>query len=245
MSLSVLRTDLHTHTVASGHAFSTLNEIARSARAAQLELVGVTDHGPGMEGAPHAGYFEMSPRLPDTVDGIRVLMGIEANILDISGSLDLDDARLSLQGIVLAGLHGRTSYVGSTAEANTKAIMAVMSRGYVHVISHPYRNDYPTDVVELARGAASTGVLLELNVSLLRHSFAHPGAEGVVSQTRRMLDALHDLGGRCAISSDAHHSSEIEGFPASSSEILAKLEVPADLIANRDIESLRAHGWDL
>ena len=41
-----LLADLHTHTVASGHAYSTLTENVHVARSRGMELVAVTDHGP-------------------------------------------------------------------------------------------------------------------------------------------------------------------------------------------------------
>ena len=42
--------DLHTHTIASGHAYSTINEIAAEAARRQLRLIGMTDHGPALPG---------------------------------------------------------------------------------------------------------------------------------------------------------------------------------------------------
>lgn len=71
-------TDLHVHTLASGHAFSTLKEIVDSAIGAGLEAVAITDHGPSMEGSAHSGYFDMATRVPGEIDGLRIWMGIEA-----------------------------------------------------------------------------------------------------------------------------------------------------------------------
>lgn len=81
--------DLHTHTTGSGHAFSTLDELARAAADADVKVLGVTDHGPSMTGAPTHGYFEMSHRIPRFLHGVRVLFGCEANILDHTGRIDL------------------------------------------------------------------------------------------------------------------------------------------------------------
>ena len=41
--------DLHTHTVASGHAYNTIYEMARSASERGLSLLGITDHGPAID----------------------------------------------------------------------------------------------------------------------------------------------------------------------------------------------------
>ena len=45
--------DTHTHTVASGHAYSTLIENAKAASAKGLKALAVTDHGVAMPGGPH------------------------------------------------------------------------------------------------------------------------------------------------------------------------------------------------
>ncbi len=36
--------DMHTHTVASGHAYNTINEMAHAAARTGLELLGITEH---------------------------------------------------------------------------------------------------------------------------------------------------------------------------------------------------------
>ena len=45
--------DMHNHTIASGHAYSTIQEIAAEANKKGLKYVGITDHGPKMPGGPH------------------------------------------------------------------------------------------------------------------------------------------------------------------------------------------------
>ncbi len=42
--------DLHVHSVASGHAFSTIEETCRQAKKKELELVAITNHGPALPG---------------------------------------------------------------------------------------------------------------------------------------------------------------------------------------------------
>ncbi len=72
--------DLHTHTTASGHAYNTLYEMARSASGERgAHAVGSTDHAPKMPGTCHEFYFinfKVIPRTPvrrkDT-DGVRNL----------------------------------------------------------------------------------------------------------------------------------------------------------------------------
>ena len=74
--------DLHVHTVASGHAYSTVKEIVRVAADKGLLMIALTDHGPGMPGGAHAYHFSNQTALPDSMFGVRILKGIEANVMD-------------------------------------------------------------------------------------------------------------------------------------------------------------------
>ena len=42
--------DVHTHTIVSGHAYSTLQEMAEAARLKGLHILGMAEHAPSIEG---------------------------------------------------------------------------------------------------------------------------------------------------------------------------------------------------
>lgn len=65
MPLTRVVADLHCHTVASTHAYSTVTELARAAAEQRLLAIACTDHGPGAPDAPICGILEtwMSFRL--------------------------------------------------------------------------------------------------------------------------------------------------------------------------------------
>ena len=86
--------DAHTHTVASGHAFSSLQEMAKAAADMGLEVLGITEHGPSVPGTCPTLYFKNMFTVPRQMYGIRLLMGCEINILDTKGSLDLTDEQI-------------------------------------------------------------------------------------------------------------------------------------------------------
>lgn len=77
--------DLHTHTIASGHAYSTVTENAHAAAQRGLKVLAITDHGPLMPGAPHPYYFGNLKVIPEYLYGVRILRGIEANVTDRKG----------------------------------------------------------------------------------------------------------------------------------------------------------------
>lgn len=229
------RVDFHTHTLASGHAFNTLQEMARAARACEIAALGVTDHGPSMEGAPTPGYFEMVGRVPPEIEGVQILMGCEANITDLDGNIDLGKALAAEQRVLIVGLHRRTPYPTSTTKAeNTQAILRALGRQRPHIVSHPYRPDFPTDVVALAEAACDQGVLLEVNLALFRDllpSNSPAARDETIIQTRVMIDRLRRRGSGFVLNSDAHTASELPWDKALVDQLQSLLEfAPSDIL---------------
>lgn len=111
--------DLHCHTTASGHAYSTVTEIAAQAAALGLRAVAITDHGPALPGSADMRHFENLNLLPAHILGVRILRGVEANIINAEGGLDLPDSLLEKLDVVIAGFHGDTGYVPGSVEQNT------------------------------------------------------------------------------------------------------------------------------
>ena len=84
--------DLHTHTLASTHAYSTVQEMAVSAHEKGLFALALTDHARTMPGAPGPWFFTAMRELPLLYKGVLLLAGMEANVLDFSGALDMRSA---------------------------------------------------------------------------------------------------------------------------------------------------------
>ena len=97
--------DTHTHTIASGHAYSTADENARQAAEQGLRLLALTDHAPAMQNTTCHAYFANLHVIPEELRGVRILRGVELNILDYNGSVDLDEKTLSRLDIAIASLH--------------------------------------------------------------------------------------------------------------------------------------------
>jgi len=204
----MLCVDLHCHSIASGHAANTIYELAQAASERGMEMIAITDHGPDMLGAPHMYYFDLSPRVPKKIREVTVLMGCEANIVNLEGEIDLPDPLLGMQDIVLAGLHRHTSYPAtSSVEDNTKALIRAIERyrGQVHIIAHPYRDDFPIHIEPVVEAAVANGTLLEINVSLFRYR----ATEQLIRQSRLMVHLLCQAGDPLVIGSDAHVASEL------------------------------------
>jgi putative hydrolase len=158
--------DLHTHTIASGHAFSTITENALAAARRGLELLGIADHGPSLPGAPHLYYFNNLGVIPEEIHGVKVLAGVEANIISYEGELDLPVNILSQLKLVLVGLH-KVSYPGGTIEQNTQAYIKAMRNPFTDMMVHPGRIDFKIDLEQIAQASAQLNIPVEINNSTL------------------------------------------------------------------------------
>ncbi|MCD7806595.1 MAG: phosphatase, partial [Lachnospiraceae bacterium] len=88
--------DLHTHSVAGGHAYSTVKENMEMAYLHGMEVYGISEHAPAMPGGPHEFFFGNLKVLPKEYKGMRVLAWVEANIMVLVGTLDLSERSVKL-----------------------------------------------------------------------------------------------------------------------------------------------------
>ena len=91
--------DMHTHTVASGHAFSTFKENVEEAAFKGLLALGISDHAPAMPGTAHPIYFGNFKCIRQELMGVKLFMGVEANILDFEGNLEEAAVKNAIRGL--------------------------------------------------------------------------------------------------------------------------------------------------
>lgn len=156
--------DLHTHTVASGHAFSTLKENIEEAAAKGLKAMGTSDHYSAMPGSAQSIYFTNFKAIKEKILGVRIFTGMEANIIDLEGKLDAEEAVLKKMDYVIASLHVPCVKAG-TREENTNALIGAMKNPYVKIIGHPDDDRFPLNYEKLVKAAAKEKVALEVNNS--------------------------------------------------------------------------------
>jgi len=229
----MLKVDLHTHSIASGHAFNTIYEMVSEAKERGIKLIGMTEHGPAMGGAPYPGYFSMSDEI-DELYGVKVLLGIEANILSKEGKIDLSDELLKKQGIVLAGLHSRTPYQNNSLENNTLATINAMRNPLVQIISHPYHVKFPVDIKKVFDEATQTKTLLELNN---RRFYYEASNESFLNAYRELVEYSKKYGYPLIIGSDAHVAKKI-GEDSSVMAVSDQIGLTSDILLNSNPEEL-------
>jgi putative hydrolase len=234
-----LLADLHTHTIASGHAYSTVTELAVAAEAFGLELIAVTDHGPTVPQGAHPWYFWNFKVVPSILNGVRVLKGCEANpSLDTENGIDLPDEVLDKLDFVAVGFHPLTGFDEHDRTKNTEALLRVMANPNVDMISHPGNEDeFPVELDAVVEAAVRHNVILELN----DHSFAPTSARaGSAHRERDFAEAALATGAPIAIGSDAHYASHVGRFDAAVA-VAEELGITEERLVNRDAASVLAH----
>lgn len=228
--------DTHTHTLASGHAYHTIDEMTRQAAELGLPQLGITDHAPKMPGSAGRLYFSNLKVVRREKYGVRRWMGCEANICDFGGRLDLPAGILCQMDLVIASLHIPCIQPGTT-EQNTAALMNAMENPYVHIIGHPDDSRYPVDLEALARAAAKHHKLLELNNTSLRPDGPRQGAR---ERDLLLLEWCRRFNVCIALGSDAHVAEDIGNFSACE-PLLAEAAFPERLVVNTDPDLFRSY----
>jgi putative hydrolase len=236
-----ITSDVHTHTVYS-HGRGSIEANVKAAHAIGLERIGIADHGPA-----HVGFGVKRRRLPgmrrevDRLRGvypdIEILLGIEANIANADGSLDIHPEDASLFDYVLAGYHygaigsdplasigrnianfftpARSASAALTAR-NTGDIVAALRKNDIYALTHP-GDKSPVDMAEVAAVCAETDTLMELNTS---HQ----------SLSVRDLKEMTNRDVKFIICSDAHSPARIGDFRSAVDLVLGAGIDPARVV---------------
>jgi DNA polymerase (family 10) len=234
VELGDLRGDLHLHTRASDGR-DTIVAMAEAARARGFEYIAVTEHSRaerlanGLDPRRLERQIADIDRLRGTFAGIRILKGIEVDILE-DGTLDLPDPLLARLDVVVASLHRRGRLTGA---AQTQRILRAMENPYVRILGHPTarlldeREPLDFDMLKVLRKARARGIAMELNAQPAR------------------LD-LHDLHCRMAkdegvlvsIDSDAHSTADFDHLALGIGQARRGWLEPADVLNTRPLAAL-------
>ena len=229
--------DTHCHTLASTHAYSTLTEVARAASEKGLLAVGITDHGKTMPGAPGKWYFHNLSAVPDSLFGVRVLRGIEANIIDFDGELDETPSILEELEWVLVSMHGPTMPAGRKDDY-TRAYLRVAENPRVHVIGHCGTEDFRFDYERVLPVFSEKGKLVEIN----SHSLST--RRGARENCREIALLCKKYRVPIVVNSDAHFHASV-GEVEEALRMLDAIDFPEELVANSSRERferyLRTH----
>ena len=223
--------DTHTHTIATGHAFNTISEMAQRAAALGLKAIAFTEHGPLIPAAPDDIYFGNYKIIDRNFYGIRMLMGVELNILN-DGTVDLPVKTLKQQDIALASIHKQV-YTNAGLEGNTKAVLKICENPFVDILGHPDDSRFPIDYEQIVNRAAQTGTVLEVN----ENSYRSDLRKNCEENTLMYLQLCKEKHVYVTIGSDAHFVDRV-GVHDRAEAVMHKVDFPEELVLNSDAEKL-------
>lgn len=227
--------DVHVHTVSSGHAYSTLMDYVREAKLKQLELIGISDHGPEMPGAGHIFHIGNQRVIPQVVEGIRVLKGVEANIMDANGCIDIHDRYLQELDYVIASIHDAIITPGTALE-NTKMMIETMkNQPLVDIIGHAGNPKVPIDLKEFVMAAGEYNKIIEINNS----SFTSNSRSGSTKRCAEIARYAKEFGVKVIAGSDSHFHTAL-GVLDTAQEMIENAGILDDYVMNTSAEKFIA-----
>lgn len=233
----MLEIDLHVHSLFSKCGIHTALELIERAKALGMKGLAITDHGPAQGGRLNSPFYE---RFESPYPDLKLLKGVECNILDIEGTLDLPKKYVPHIDIALAGIHscmggGLWDTLLNKDQLTSAVCSAIESYPELDIITHLNDIRYPVDFNDVARCAERKGVALELNNSRLKGR----RVRSTVKETLGLIRACKEAGCLVAICSDAHAVNELGG-DETITPLLAQENFPKELIMTRSAESVMA-----
>lgn len=202
----------------------TVLELLSRARTLGMKGFAVTDHGTTLGGRLNSVFFERF-RSPDPE--IRIFKGVECNIIDSTGTIDLPRTYLPYIDLVLLGIHPNLEK-GLSKEHNTALLIKAMQKyKAIDIITHPNDPSYPVDYDAVAKVASAHGIAIELNNSKILYSRSSE-QEAVALLTACKLH-------RCmvVVNSDTHAIHEL-GDDSAVAPLIEKASFPREYIINYD-----------
>jgi DNA polymerase (family X) len=236
VTLADVRGAVHAHSTWSDGR-NTLEEMARAAQALGLEYLTITEHS---EAAIHAGglkvealkrQWEEIDRVNAAVPGMRLLKGIEVDILE-SGALDYADSVLEQLEVVIASIHVRHSM---DEDQMTRRVLAALDNPHLHILGHPTgrliqsREPYALRMDEVLERAAERGVAVEINGKPARLDIK---AEYVRKAVQR--------GVKLVVSCDAHRQDDLKNLAYAVATARRGWARKQDILNTRSAESFLA-----
>lgn len=228
--------DLHTHTIASGHAYSTISEMIDAAAQKGLKLFGITEHAPAMPGTCNEIYYLNFRVIPRHQQGMQILLGSEVNIIDLDGKMDFDDEMLDIMDLVIASMHTPCLTPGSREE-NTRAYINVMNHPKITIIGHPDDGRYPIDAEAFVREAKETKTVIEVNNSSLNpRGFRQNSKENY----KTILKYCEKYEVPVVVNSDAHICYDVANF-GYAKRFFREIDFPKELVLNFDVDAFLSY----
>ncbi|MDR1240947.1 MAG: phosphatase [Oscillospiraceae bacterium] len=220
--------DTHCHTVASVHAYSTILENIKSAKSKSLWAIAITDHNGNVPGAPGSWYFDNLKILPKEIEGVKILRGMEANVLGSSGHVDVPELKFELDWII-ASIHEVTWNGSHGIEECTNAWLAVAENPLINVVGHSGVPGFEYDFEKVIPVFKKNSKLVEINASSFEVRF------GSRVNCEKIAECCKKYRVPVIVNSDSHICEHVGRFDGAV-ELLESIGFPEDLVVNSSIE---------
>jgi len=224
----MLQVDLHVHSMFSACGLHTFLELIEQGHKVGLKAMAITDHGLAVGGGRlNSVFFE---RLQCPYPDLKLYKGVELNVLDEPGKIDVPWKFMPFIDIILLGVHPNLKPEKPKRFFTELLIAALDSNPFVDIISHPNDPQYPLDYDAVAKIGAQKGMALELNNSKVLYK------RSMVGDALELIFACKRAGCSIAVNSDTHAIQEL-GHDEAVRPLLAEAAFPEELIVNRTVES--------
>ena len=248
--------DVHTHSLYSRHAYSTVEENVRAASERGYELLGITDHFSSMlydqQTIKNFQFFMNTAIWPETWYGVRLLHGAEVDIVDLEGNLFAYDITFD-QGIngdklrqphilgehilgtcdyAVASIHSKQWAAGASQKQITQMYVNALDNPHVLILGHLGRSGLDFDVPALVRECCDRGKLIEMNEA----THDEGQREVAIERCRVIAETCAELGCKISFGSDAHIATRIADAH-SVIKLLEEVDFPEELMACRDAQT--------
>ena len=230
MSHFDIQVDTHTHSVLSGHAWSTIHENVLQAKASGLRAICMTEHSGAVPGAAPEWSPVSMHMLPAEEQGVRLIRGLEADIVSLEGDICPSAEYLQMLEFCILSMHSVTPMKQRPADDYTEAYLKAMQSPHVTVIGHADRIAFPCDLEAVVCEAKKRSILIELNNASLTAARAGGHANVV-----KLVNLCKQYQTPVCVSSDAHYHTMV-GNVRNIQRLLDQMDFPPELVMNLTLE---------
>lgn len=226
--------DLHTHTIACGHALGTFSENLAQAKKLGHRFMAVTEHCGSIPSAPHLWFFDNLLRVPQKIDGVVLIRGVEANVRNRQGDLDFPERYLRRMDLVIASAHVEAFEDPLTDSDYTELYCALAANPMVDIIGHSGDPRFPHNCERAVQAYRDYGKVVEINSS---SPLSRKGSEPICLKIAQLCKAY---GVPVVLSSDAHCPQSV-GAVERGMQLLDSIDFPESLLLNAEYDRVKAY----
>ncbi len=218
--------DTHTHSIASGDAHCTISENIATAKKLGLKFLCLTDHVNIFSNGAKPAYFKSLCSIPRMFEGIHLVRGIETNVIDFTGHVDMPSEILDWLDWVIASMHSVILTPGTKKE-HTNAWLGLAENPSIDVIGHCGDPKFAFEIDEVVKAFKKGGKIVEIN----NHSFGQrTGSKTICTEVAKKC--MH-YEVPIVVSSDAHFTTQL-GLFDDAVRMLNEIGFPEELVLNAD-----------